>query len=317
MPNIVENSLFYSANDPAAIAQYIATSEDAYALRAQLKEQNLIAFIADGSILPRRSGIDDRPLRSGAVPFKSPQSLRVHVELPHAGTVAGMGIRPGVTLLVGGGFHGKSTLLRALSHGVYNHRPNDGRHLVACDESAVSIRAEDGRSVSAVDISPFIDGLPLGRSTAPFTSDNASGSTSQAANIVEAVEVGARVLLVDEDTAAANFMVRDARMQHLITNEPITPLVDRVRALYEREGVSTILVIGGNGAYLDVADCVISMDNYQPYDVTEQARTVAAAHPNTRPTAQPLSLLRHGAFRSQAASTLAGESTATAHGRTD
>jgi len=290
VPNIVENSLFYSANDPAAIAHHIATSEDAHALRAQLKEQNLIAFIADGSILPRRSGIDDRPLQSGAVPFNSPQSLRVHVELPHAGTVAGMGIRPGVTLLVGGGFHGKSTLLRALSHGVYNHRPNDGRHLVACDESAVSIRAEDGRSVSAVDISPFINGLPLGRSTAPFTSDNASGSTSQAANIVEAVEVGARVLLVDEDTAAANFMVRDARMQQLITNEPITPLVDRVRALYEREGVSTILVIGGNGAYLDVADCVISMDNYQPYDVTQQARTVAAAHPNARPTAQPLSL---------------------------
>ena len=167
------------------------------------------------------------------MPFESPQSLRVHVELPHAGTVAGMGIRPGVTLLVGGGFHGKSTLLRALSHGVYNHRPNDGRHLVACDESAVSIRAEDGRSVSAVDISPFIDGLPLGRSTGPFTSDNASGSTSQAANLVEAVEVGARVLLVDEDTAAANFMVRDARMQQLITNEPITPLVDRVRTLYE------------------------------------------------------------------------------------
>ena len=292
VPSIVEKSLFYSANDPAAISQYIATSEDACALRAQLKEQNLIAFIADDSILPRRSGIDDRPLHSGAVPFKSPQSLRVRMELPHAGPVAGMGIRPGVTLLVGGGFHGKSTLLRALSHGVYNHRPNDGRHLVACDESAVSIRAEDGRCVSAVDISPFIDGLPLGRTTAPLTSDNASGSTSQAANLVEAVEIGARVLLIDEDTAATNFMVRDARMQQLIPDEPITPLVDSVRALYEREGVSTILVGGGSGAYLDVADCVISMKNYQPYDITEQARVVAAAHPNPRPVVRTPSLSR-------------------------
>ena len=292
VPSIVGNSLFYSANDPAAISRYIATSEDSCALRAQLKEQNLIAFIADESILPRRSGIDDRPLQSGAVPFKSPQSLRVRMELPHAGPVSGMGIRPGVTLLVGGGFHGKSTLLRALSHGVYNHRPNDGRHLIACDESAVSIRAEDGRCVSAVDISPFIDGLLLGRTTAPLTSDNASGSTSQATNLVEAVEIGARVLLIDEDTAAANFMVRDARMQQLIPYEPITPLVDSVRALYEREGISTILAIGGSGAYLDVADCVISMKNYKPYDITEQARFVAAAHPNPRPIVRTLSLSR-------------------------
>jgi predicted ABC-class ATPase len=255
----------------------------------------LVAFVADGSILPRRSGVDDRPLRGdNVVPFRSPDSLRVEVMLPHAGQVTGMGIPQGVTLIVGGGYHGKSTLLLALERGVYNHIPGDGRELVVTDSTAVKIRAEDGRRVEGVDIRPFVNNLPDHSNAAAFRTDNASGSTSQAANIIEALEVGARVLLLDEDTCATNLMIRDARMQALVekSGEPITPFIDRVRQLLEfpsfegeirgRKGVSSILVLGGSGDYFEVADTVIRMDSYRPQDVTTTAQTIAAQHPTGR-----------------------------------
>ena len=153
------------------------------------------------------------------------------------------GFPQGITLIVGGGFHGKSTLLNALEAGVYNHKPNDGRELVITDPDVVKIRAEDGRSVSGVDISPFINNLPFGQETTQFSTENASGSTSQAANIMEALECEELLrMLVDEDTAATNFMIRDQRMQQLIAKdkEPITPFIDRVRQLYNEHNVSTI-----------------------------------------------------------------------------
>jgi predicted ABC-class ATPase len=188
-----------------------------------------------------------------------------------------MGIPRGVTLIVGGGYHGKSTLLAAIERGVYNHIPGDGREFVVTDAAAVKVRAEDGRRIAGVDISPFIANLPFGIDTRSFTTDNASGSTSQAANIIEALEAGARVLLVDEDTAATNFMIRDHRMQELIAkeHEPITPFIDKVRLLYQDYGVSTILVMGGSGDYFDVADTVIAMENYRPWDATERAKEIA------------------------------------------
>jgi predicted ABC-class ATPase len=195
-----------------------------------------------------------------------------------------MGIPTGITLIVGGGYHGKSTLLRAIELGVYNHIPNDGRELVVTNPAAVKIRAEDGRSIASVDISPFINQLPQGRSTSQFSTTNASGSTSQAANIMEALEAGAKLLLVDEDTAATNFMIRDRRMQQLIAKEkePITPFIDKVRQLYTDYGVSTILVMGGSGDYFDVADTVIAMENFQPQDVTEKAKAIALANRTER-----------------------------------
>ena len=265
--------------------RHAAVNEDADALRAMLAERGLIAFVADGSILPRSSGVDDRPMRGESViRFSSPESLRVSFPLPNAGTVTGMGVPAGVTLIVGGGYHGKSTLLRAIERGVYNHLPGDGRELVISAADLVKIRAEDGRAVSGVDISGFIGDLPPGMSTRRFSSANASGSTSQAAAIVEAMESGASGLLIDEDTAATNFLIRDARMQILVPKEkePITPFIDRVRAMYEQYGVSTVLVAGGSGDYLDVADTVIAMETFRPHDVTSRASAVAAAHPTGR-----------------------------------
>ena len=222
--------------------------------------------------------------QAGAVPFESPPSLRVSIQTPHAGEVTGLGVPRGVTLIVGGGYHGKSTLFAAIQEGVYNHRPGDGREQVVAVPDAVKIRAEDGRSVAGVDISPFIGDLPGGQDTGAFTTPNASGSTSQAAAIMEALEAGATALLVDEDTSATNFMIRDRRMQALVAkeNEPITPFVDRVRQLYEQCGVSSVLVVGGSGDYLDVADTVLALHSYRPLDVTAEARAVAAAHPTGR-----------------------------------
>jgi predicted ABC-class ATPase len=285
VPALVRSTLLAAAHDPAEIERHAAANEDATHLRDALEPLELVAFVADGARLPRRTGIDDRPLEAeDVVPFRAPASMRVEVELPNAGRVRGMGVPPGVTLIVGGGFHGKSTLLRALEAGVYDHRPGDGRELAVTRSDAVKIRAEDGRSVTGVDISGFIDRLPFGRGTARFSTPNASGSTSQAAAIVEALEAGSRLLLVDEDTSATNFMIRDRRMQELVPagNEPITPFVDRARDLYERSGVSCVLVIGGSGDYLDVADRVVRMVDYAPEDVTEEARAVAARHPTGR-----------------------------------
>lgn len=290
LPALVEDSLTSAAHDPAEVRHHVEVNEDADHLRAQLPERGLVAFIADGALLPRRSGVDDRPMDGArATLFASPPSLRVALERPNGPPVPGMGIPRGVTLLVGGGYHGKSTVLDAVARGVYNHRPGDGRERVVTDPTAAKVQAEDGRSVAGVDISPFIGALPGGQDTTRFSTPNASGSTSQAAAIVEAMEAGARLLLIDEDTAATNFMIRDRRMQALVRgeDEPITPFIDRVRGLSEHAGASTLLVIGGSGDYLDVADRVLAMIRYRPRDLTEEARSVAAAHPTGRLAAPP------------------------------
>jgi predicted ABC-class ATPase len=285
VPTAVAQGLLMESLDAAALRRHVETVEDARALRAALAAHGLVAFVADGARLPRASGIDDRPLDDAdVVPFTAPPSLRVSLPTPNAGDIGGMGIRAGVTLIVGGGFHGKSTLLRALERGVYDHVPRDGRERVVTDAAAVKVRAEDGRSVAGTDISNFIGRIPGGGDTRCFETTNASGSTSQAAAIVEALEVGARALLLDEDTSATNFMIRDARMQALIADEhePITPFIDRARQLAAEHGVSSVLVIGGSGDYFDVADHVIAMRDYVPLEVTDDARHIAQEYPTHR-----------------------------------
>jgi predicted ABC-class ATPase len=279
LPRVVREALTPAGVDPEAAHVHVEVVEDADHLRKRLPALGLVAFVADGATLPRESGASDRPLREGAVPFESPEEFRVTVELPNRGEVSGMGIPEGVTLVAGGGFHGKSTLLSALSLGVYDHVPGDGRELVVARADAVKIRAEDGRSVAGVDISGMIGELPGGRPTTSFSTTNASGSTSQAANIAEAVEIGTSLLLVDEDTSATNFMIRDERMRELVRKEPISPFIDLVRPLHDSLGVSTVVVVGGVGDYLDVADHVILMEDYKPRDATNRAREVRERFP--------------------------------------
>lgn len=275
LPEMVEDALCYDCLDTQEIASFADTAEDADSLRDSLAPKGLVAFIADGAILPRASGIDERPMPN-AVPFQSPDSMRQSFELPHAGTVSGMAIPEGVTLIVGGGYHGKSTLLAALERGVYNHRPKDGREQVVARNDITKVRAEDGRSVAKVDLTPFIGQLPGGKNSAAFSTENASGSSSQAAAIIEALETGSKTLLLDEDISATNLLIRDARMQQLIAKEkePITPFVQRVRSLYEDCGVSTIIVLGGSGDYFAPADHVIALDNYIPRDLTSEAKAL-------------------------------------------
>lgn len=277
LPGCVESSAVFSAYPEEAVRRVTDLAEDQAFLREELKRRNLCAFVADGAVLPRESGISQSPLRD-SVPFRSPNEDRVTIGLPHRGDVTGMGIRRGVTLIIGGGYHGKSTLLKALERGVYNHIAGDGRELVVTDESAVKVRAEDGRCVSRDDISLFINHLPNGKDTRDFSTENASGSTSQAAAVVEALECGAKTLLMDEDTCATNFMVRDALMSRIVAqkDEPIRPYSSRMRSLYGGCGISTILVAGSSGAFFREADCVIRMDCYRPLDVTEKVQEVLA-----------------------------------------
>ncbi|MCR5371528.1 MAG: ABC-ATPase domain-containing protein [Clostridium sp.] len=274
LPKVIRSALFFRADDAASFRSLLSLTDDQQALRAFLKAQDLTAFVADDAVLPRESGISDRPMKD-AVKFRSPDSLRVTAELPHAGKVSGMGLRKGVTLIVGGGYHGKSTLLSALERGVYDHIAGDGREFVVTDETAVKLRAEDGRSIRNTDISLFIDHLPGNRRGTDFSTENASGSTSQAANTIEAIEAGSHLFLIDEDTCATNFMIRDALMEQMVRREqePITPFLHRIRPLYEEAGISTILVAGSSGLFFAPADTVIQMDNYLPYDITARAKT--------------------------------------------
>ena len=283
IPIIVENTLMYENINKSKVIDRVKLVEDQEYIRSELKKRDLIAFIANGSILPRESGISQKPLKN-ALPFKSPKSLEIEMNLPNRGLIKGMGIKKGVTLIVGGGYHGKSTLLNALELGVYNHIEGDGRELVITDNTAVKVRAEDGRSIKNTDISLFIDNLPNGKDTIRFTTENASGSTSQAANIVEAIESKSTVLLIDEDTSATNFMIRDDLMQRLVSKEkePITPFIEIVKPLYNQKDISTILVIGSSGDYFDVADCVIQMDNYEVKDVTKEAKSLMRGEINKR-----------------------------------
>ena len=294
LPVCVEKAFVYRNLSGKDLENTIFLAEDQAYIREELKKRSLVAFVNDGAILPRESGISSKPMK-GSVTFSSPESLRVTMALPHKGKITGMGIPKGITLIVGGGYHGKSTLLNALELGVYNHIQGDGREYVITDSTAQKLRSEDGRFVKDVDISLFINDLPNKKDTTCFSTEDASGSTSQAAGIVEGIEAGSKVFLLDEDTSATNFMVRDAFMQHVISREkePITPFLERARDLYEKEEISTILVAGSSGAFFHVADTIIQMDAYRPKDVKAKVQELLPEYPsvdfkcNTEPFVLP------------------------------
>lgn len=264
------------------LSEVITLSDEQAFIRKEMKNRGIVAFIANGSILPRRSGISDLPMQKGAVPFRSPKSMEVSFELPDGKNITGMGIKKGITLIAGGGYHGKTTLLKAIQRGIYDHIKGDGREFVFTDKTAIKIRTEDGRSVKNADIFNFIRNIPGKTDTHNFSTENASGSTSMASALFEAMETGSKLILIDEDTSATNFMIRDARMQKLVQKEPIIPLIDRLRELFEKFGISSILVIGGAGDYLDVCDRVIVMENYIPLEKTEYAKMIAKEMPSGR-----------------------------------
>ncbi|MDO4276467.1 MAG: ABC-ATPase domain-containing protein [Eubacteriales bacterium] len=280
LPVCVQKAFFYRSLNSGHLEQTIFLAEDQAYIRQELEARSLAAFVADGSVLPRESGVSQRPMKD-SIPFSSPETLRISLTLPHKGVITGMGVPRGITLIVGGGYHGKSTLLNALELGVYNHIPGDGREYVITDATALKLRSEDGRFIKDVDISLFINDLPNQKDTHSFTTEDASGSTSQAAGIVEGMEAGSRVFLLDEDTSATNFMVRDSFMQKVIRREkePITPFLERASDLYDKAGISTILVAGSSGAFFHIADTIIQMDNYRPVDITASTKELCLEYP--------------------------------------
>ncbi|WP_162048161.1 ABC-ATPase domain-containing protein [Vibrio taketomensis] len=283
LPKFIRRATIEREIDRAALEHHCQIIEDQECLREQLESNNLIAFVADGSVLPRFAGNCDLPMKD-AVPFIAPETLAVTLNTPNQGDIRGMGVPKGITLIVGGGFHGKSTLLTAIERSIYNHIPGDGRERIVTNQNSMKIRAEDGRCVHNLNLSNYINHLPMGKDTSDFSTQDASGSTSQAAWLQESIESGAVGLLIDEDTSATNFMIRDERMQALVSkgDEPITPLVDRIGQLRDDLDISTIVVMGGSGDYLDVANTVIQMHDYQAVDVTEKAQQVIAQHPTQR-----------------------------------
>lgn len=281
VPEMIEEIFVYESYEKKVLEEVMALSIDQQYIREELKKRDLVTFLADGSILPRESGISERPLKD-AVPFLSPGSLKVEMDLPYAGTITGMGIPKGITVIAGGGYHGKSTLLQAIQSGVYNHIKGDGREYVITDDTAVKIRAEDGRRICNTDIHMFIDHLPNHKNTKNFCTENASGSTSQAGNMIEALEAGANTFLIDEDTSATNFMVRDHIMEQIVVKEkePITPFISWVKALHKEKGISTIIVVGSSAAYLEVADTILQLDFYQVKDIKETVTKVLSQYPD-------------------------------------
>ena len=277
LPKIIDDSIIYNNLNKDALKKRVELVEDQQYIRQSLEEHGLVAFIGNDSILPRESGISSKPLKNG-IKFISPKELEVSFNTPNSGEIKGMGIPKGITLIVGGGYHGKSTLLKALELGVYNHIEGDGREFVITNDSAMKVRAEDGRVIHKDDISLFINNLPNKKDTKNFVSDNASGSTSQAANIIESIESGSKLILIDEDTSATNFMIRDDIMQKLVAkdSEPITPFIEVAKALYEQIGLSTIIVVGSSGDYFDIADNVIQMEAYEPKVVTNEAKELSS-----------------------------------------
>lgn len=280
LSQIVKTCLFYQSWEKAKIQACYELAENQQRIREVLEERKLVAFCANGSILPRKSGVSSQPLKD-AIEFQSPESMEISIDLPFGNSIRGMGIPEGVTLIIGGGYHGKSTLLQALEQGVYNHVKGDGREYVITRADALKLRAEDGRAVSHLDLSLFIHDLPNGKDTHCFSTEDASGSTSQAAGVLEGMEAETSCFLIDEDTSATNFLVRDAFMQRVVSGdqEPITPFIARVRDLYEKVGISTILVAGSSGAFFHVADTIIQMDAYRPKDVKMSVEALLPEYP--------------------------------------
>lgn len=288
LPVCVQKSMFYKNLPSKIVEQTIFLAEDQQFIREELIRRNLTAFVADHAVLPRQSGISQKPMKD-SIPFSSPDSLRIEMNLPHKGRITGMGIPNGITLIAGGGYHGKSTLLNALETGVYNHIAGDGREYVITNQTALKLRSEDGRFIKDVDISLFINDLPNKKDTRCFSTLDASGSTSQAAGIMEGIEAGTQVLLLDEDTSATNFMVRDTFMQQVISREkePITPFLERAQDLFQKAGISTILVAGSSGSFFHIADTIIQMDNYKTVDITAKVKTLCQDFPLPPPASLP------------------------------
>ncbi|MDK2818888.1 MAG: ABC-ATPase domain-containing protein [Spirochaetota bacterium] len=281
LPNVIQKTLLEAKQENDYLLKFVQITERQHWLREECRNKNIVTFIANDSVLARASAINDKPMsHQKARAFLSPKELEQTITLQDGFQITGMAIPKGITLIAGGGFHGKSTLLTAISNAIYNHILGDGREYCVTDDSAVFLRAEDGRFIEGIDISPFIHNLPEYKSSTFFQTDNASGSSSQAANLIESLEMGSKLILIDEDISATNFLIRDSRMRNLVPDykETITPLIAHMNNL-KKQGVSLIMVTGALGDFMNIADRVIVADNYDYTDQTQKAKEIMKQNP--------------------------------------
>ncbi len=245
-------------------------------IRKYLKDNDYVCFIKNGSILPREK--ENNVSKTDATPFQAPSTMEYTIKLKSGEILTGMVIAKGLTVITGGGYSGKTTIIDAIESGIYNHVEGDGREYVITEETALKVYAEDGRVVNNLDMSPFFKQEISEESIEDFSTEHASGSVSQAANIIEAVYAGSKLLLIDEDKSATNFMVRDKIMRKIINNEPIIPLTDRIDELTKKMNIAVIMVIGAISEYFNYADKILLTEDYKLYDISDNVEKTDKIH---------------------------------------
>jgi predicted ABC-class ATPase len=273
LTSVVNHSLIACNLDEQEMNHFVDVMEDADQIRQMLPTRGLVSFVGEGS-LPARLGDSDYPAFENTTPLTMDESLLVDVDTPNAGTVKGLGVPTGVTLIVGDEYSSRAALMRAIASGIYNHVPGDGREQVITVPDAVHVAAETGRSIQKVDISSMIPAQSGVRSDA-FSAEQADACSAQAAAMVEALEVGARALLFDESESSAAFLTQDTRLMGLMpeAGARVTPLSARARQLADDLGVSIIVAGSASVAeFIPVADTILKIEAGRVSDVTDAAK---------------------------------------------
>ncbi len=272
LPEVISNSLLYCNIETADADAFVNNMEDADQLRQHLGASGQISFVAEGALLTRIKS-EDTPDYERLIPLEVDDSLIDEVEVPHAGTVRGLGIPHGLTLILGESNGGRVDLTEAIAQGIYNHVPGDGRESVVTVADAVAIHSEAGRSIQQVDISAFATELLDGGNPASYSCKSAGSFSSQAASTVEALEAGARVLLYDEHSSSSTFLSSDTRVSPLLGKSIRNSLASRARQMVDELGIS-IVVAGSSlvAEFIPIADKILRVENYRVSDITEEAK---------------------------------------------
>lgn len=274
LPEVISNSLLYCNTDADMADRFVNSMEDADRLRQHLGASGQVGFLGEGALVARVTG-EDSPDYERLTPVEIDEGLVEEVEVPHAGTIRGINIPSGLTLILGESNSGRVDIMDAISQGIYNHIPGDGRETVVTVADAVNIRSEVGRCVQNVDISAFASELPDGGNPAAYSTVSAGSFTSQAASTVEALEAGARVLLFDEHSSSSTFLSSDTRVSPLLGASSRNTLAARARQIVDELGIS-IVVAGSSlvAEFIPIADKILKVENFCISDITEEAKAL-------------------------------------------
>jgi predicted ABC-class ATPase len=284
----VVNSLLYCNMDAEDVELFVQSMDNADRLRQHLNASGQVAFLAEGSLLDRAE-LSDLPDYEHAVPLGLADGLGEPVDTPYAGTVNGLVVPSGLTVILGEADGGRIELMDALAQGIYNHVNGDGREHCVTVPDAVEIISEPGRSVQNVDLSAF---YREDVSKQHFSSDWADSFDSQAASLMEALEAGSRVLLIDEQTSCPTFLGTDSRLDEVLGEPSHISLAARARQMVDELGIS-IVIAGSNlvAEYIPVADTVLQVSQSVVSDVTAVTKELDVSPAAVAPSIQLSSLL--------------------------